>query len=127
MTLALGIDLGTSGIRCAVIDAAGAVVGMSRGAYPDDSAEGWWGAVSQGLQALKEQIGAQAMSQIAHAAIDGTSGSMVLVDPALTPVTPPLMYNSSGFEAEAAHIAQHAPEGDMTRGLSSALARMLRI
>lgn len=127
MTLALGIDLGTSGIRCAVIDVDGAVVGMSRGAYPDDSADGWWLAVREGLQALRDLIGTQAMAAIRHAAVDGTSGSMVLVDAALQPVTPPLMYNSSGFEAEAAHIAQHAPDGHMTRGPSSALARMLRL
>lgn len=127
MTLALGIDLGTSGIRCAVIDADGAVVGMARGAYPDDSAKGWWLAVCDGLQALSGVIGVQAMAQIGHAAVDGTSGSMVLVDAALVPLTPPLMYNSGGFEAEAAHIAQHAPAGHMTRGPSSALARMLRL
>lgn len=127
MTFALGIDLGTSGIRCAVIDTDGAVVGMARGAYPDESAEGWWLAVCEGLQALRDLIGADAMAQIGHAAVDGTSGSMVLVDAALVPVTPPLMYNSGGFEDEAAHIAQHAPKGHMTRGPSSALARMLRL
>jgi sugar (pentulose or hexulose) kinase len=127
MTLFLGIDLGTSGIRCAVIDAEGAVVGMSRGSYPDSSAAGWWAAVTEGLHSLKAIIGADAMQSIQAAAIDGTSGSMVLVDATITPVTEPLMYNSTGFDEEATHIAEHAPLGDMTRGPSSALARLLRL
>jgi sugar (pentulose or hexulose) kinase len=127
MTLFLGIDLGTSGIRCAAIDAAGTVVGMSRGSYPDGSATGWWNAVSEGLNGLQTIIGADGMLAIRAAAIDGTSGSMVLVDDTVTPVTAPLMYNSSGFDQEATHIAKHAPPGDMTRGPSSALARLLRL
>lgn len=125
--LFLGIDLGTSGIRCAVIDDAGTPVAMTRGSYPDASAMGWWQAVTEGLDALASEIGPDAMARITRAAIDGTSGSMVLIDGALTPVTDPLMYNSAGFTAEAAHIADHAPEGHITRGPSSALARLLRL
>ncbi|MEL7211894.1 MAG: FGGY-family carbohydrate kinase [Pseudomonadota bacterium] len=127
MSLSLGIDLGTSGIRCAVVDADNSVVAMTRGAYPDDSANGWWRAVSEGLAALKAEIGEDGMRAIERAAIDGTSGTMVLVDRDLEPVTDPLMYFSSGFDAEAAEIAQHAPPGDITRGSSSALARLLRL
>jgi sugar (pentulose or hexulose) kinase len=127
MKLFLGIDLGTSGIRCAVIDADGAVVGMSRGAYPDSSAAGWWAAVKEGLDGLKTIIGANGMQSIQAIAIDGTSGSMVLVDETITPVTEPLMYNSNGFDEEAVHIADYAPLGDMTRGSSSALGRLLRL
>ncbi len=127
MSLSLGIDLGTSGIRCSVIDADHQVVAMTRGAYPDDSAMGWWHAVVEGLDALSAEIGAEGMDAIGQAAIDGTSGTMVLVDADLVPVTDPLMYFSGGFKAEAAQIARHAPEGDITRGASSALARLLRL
>ena len=127
MTLSLGIDLGTSGIRCAVIDPSGAVIAMTRGSYPDDSAEGWWTAVAEGLHAMRDTIGASQMQQIGGLAVDGTSGSMVLVDASLVPVTAPLMYNSSGFDAEAAQIAPIAPEGHMAQGPSSGLARALRL
>jgi hypothetical protein len=65
--------------------------------------------------------------RIAHAAVDGTSGSMVLVDESLNPVTPALMYNSSGFDDEAERIAGFADITSITRGSSSALARMLHL
>ncbi len=123
--LFLGIDLGTSGVRCAVVGADGTLVAMTRGAYPDDTAAGWWEAVSQTLHHLKDEIGLEAMAQIKAAAVDGTSGSMVLVDAALKPVTPPLMYNSKDFHSEADRIAPHAPKGDITLGPASALARLL--
>lgn len=124
--LFLGIDLGTSGIRCAVVDADCKPVAMTRSTYPDDTADGWWLAVEAGLHALAGEIGAD-MARIRAVAVDGTSGTMVLVDSTLTPVTPPLMYNSSGFIDEATRIAVHAPAGHITQGQSSALGRMLRL
>ena len=125
--LYLGIDLGTSGIRCAVVDANRTVIAMTRGTYRDTSALGWWHAVSEGLRHLHREIGDNAMRRITCTAVDGTSGTMVLVDAALAPVTEPLMYNSNGFDAEAALIAPHAPKGDITIGPSSALARLLHL
>ena len=66
-------------------------------------------------------------SQIGGIAVDGTSGSMVLTDAQLTPVSPALMYNSKGFDAEAARIAKHADAAHITRGSNSALARAMRL
>jgi sugar (pentulose or hexulose) kinase len=130
--LSLGIDLGTSGIRSAVVDAAGTVVSMARAEYgpqdPDNiDAQLWWdGAahcITNQIRAMRD-IGLDPR-QIAHIGVDGTSGSMVLVDADLTPVTRGLMYNSSGFTAEAEAIARHAPDSHITRGTGSALARMM--
>ncbi|MCK0149210.1 FGGY-family carbohydrate kinase [Marivita sp. S6314] len=125
--LFLGVDLGTSGIRCAATDAQGKVIGMARAPYPDASAQGWWQAVSDGLHALRTDIGPDAMRAIRSAAVGGTSGTMVLVDAALNPVTAPLMYNSNGFDAEAQVIADCAPPDHITRGSASALGRALRL
>ncbi|MEO0929627.1 MAG: FGGY-family carbohydrate kinase, partial [Pseudomonadota bacterium] len=66
-------------------------------------------------------------SEITNIGVDGTSGTMVLTDAALTPVTRALMYNSTGFEDEAAIIARHAPDTHITKGAGSALARALRL
>ena len=130
--LSLGIDLGTSGIRSAVVDAAGTVMSMARAEYgpqdPDNiDARLWWdGAahcITNQIRAMRD-IGLDP-KQIAHIGVDGTSGSMVLVDADLTPVTRGLMYNSSGFTAEAEVIARHAPDPHITRGTGSALARMM--
>lgn len=132
--LALGIDLGTSGVRTAVLDENGNVVSMERGSYGPEAearrnSERWWSAVencvSGQVQALRD-IGADPRN-ITSVAVDGTSGSLVLTDASLTPVTRALMYDDSGFEEEAEQIAAVAPDSHVARGPGSALARALRL
>jgi D-ribulokinase len=132
--LALGIDLGTSGVRTAVLDARGAVVAMARSSYGAGSEarrqpEAWWQAVQDGLAAQMAALRAEGHdpARIAALAVDGTSGSLVLTDAALAPVTRALMYDDAGFHPEAALIATHAPDPHITRGPGSALARALRL
>lgn len=67
------------------------------------------------------------MDEVSRIAVDGTSGSLVLTNSALAPVTRALMYNDTGFEAEAGQIAQHAPDPHIARGSGSALARALHL
>lgn len=132
--LSLGIDLGTSGIRSAVVDAAGTVLSRAQAEYgPQDptniDAQLWWdGAarcIANQISAMRD-IGLDP-EKIASIGVDGTSGSMVLVDADLSPVTRGLMYNSGGFTAEAEAISRNAPDPHITRGTGSALARMMRL
>ena len=104
--LVLGIDLGTSGIRTAVVAANGAVLDSRSQAYGGDFANphSW----REGCGNLIRTIPAQLRCQLKALAVDGTSGSMVLTDGGLNPVSRALMYNSKGFEAEAAKIADVA-------------------
>ncbi len=132
--LALGIDLGTSGIRSAVVDATGSVVARARAAYKPQiadkiDAEIWWDGVQQCIANQMSSLHAVGRDpeEIARIAVDGTSGTMVLTDEMLRPVTRALMYNSGGFLEEAAQIAQHAPDPHITRGASSALARLMHL
>lgn len=131
--LALGIDLGTSGVRSAVIDADGHVLAMARGSYGSPEGrrepECWWRAVTDCLDAQMEALRAAGgdPAQILGLAVDGTSGSLVLTDMALDPVTRALMYDDGGFEAEAAQIAAHGPAPHIACGPASALARALRL
>ena len=134
MTLALGIDIGTSGVRTAVIDEGGRVVSMARADHPrqptvDIDATLWWQAVETCIRNQTDRLRAKGKDpcDILSIAVDGTSGSMVLTDAALTPVSPALMYDSKGFGEEAAIIARHAPDPDITRGSNSALARAMRL
>ena len=132
--LALGVDVGTTGVRTAVVDGRGRVLTTARNAHfaPQDGevdATGWWQAVRNCLQV---QVAAAAEAgvnprRIERIAVDGTSGTMVLVDRALAPVTPALMYDSGGFDDEAARVGEHAEADSITRGAGSALARMLRL
>ena len=133
MTLALGIDVGTSGVRTAVWDG-DEVVSMARAAHPPQEADTidaahWWIAVETCLQSQMDALRADGIDPraITGIAVDGTSGSMVLTDTQLTPVSPALMYNSKGFDAEAELIARHAPEVHITKGGNSALARAMRL
>ncbi|MEM0936322.1 MAG: FGGY-family carbohydrate kinase [Pseudomonadota bacterium] len=132
--LSLGLDLGTSGIRSAVLDADGALLSTARAAYPANSssridAEDWWRGARTCLEvqiAALAEMGI-APSEIRRIGVDGTSGSMVLTDAALAPVSQGLLYNSAGFEAEAQQIAAVAPDPHITRGANSALARALAL
>lgn len=132
--LSLGIDIGTSGIRTAVVAEDGAVVSMaSVGHMPQDperiDANLWWQATRACLvnQIARLRDAGHDPADIAHVCVDGTSGTMVLVDDDLEPVSRALMYNSQGFEAEAARIATVAPDPHIARGSGSALARALRL
>lgn len=131
--LRLGIDIGTSGVRTAVLEG-DVLLSSAKAAHPPQprthiNAHLWWEAVQTCLHtqmnALRE-IGRDP-KEIRGIAVDGTSGSMVLVDGSLKPVSPALMYNSKGFEAEAKLIANCAEEDHITRGTNSALARAMRL
>lgn len=136
--LYLGIDVGTSGVRSAVVNRAGSVISEARAKHRKPALElgpgqadanDWWQAVADCLDEQMQSLRAAGFSpmEIDAASVDGTSGSMVLVDDHVQPITPGLMYNSAGFEAESAIIAKVAPEGSITRGPGSALARLLRL
>lgn len=132
--LSLGIDLGSSGVRSAVVAADGTVVAVARSSYgaaPGDrrDPERWWDAVTECLSVQMSALRAAGddPAAITGIAVDGTSGSLVLTDAGLAPVTRALMYDEGGFEAEAMRIARCAPDTHIARGPSSALARALRL
>jgi sugar (pentulose or hexulose) kinase len=132
--LSLGIDLGTSGVRSAVVDADGAVLSAARASYlPTDplrvDATGWWRAAAACIEAQRITLKrtGRRMGEVGHLCVDGTSGSVVLVDARLRPVTRGLLYRDGGFEPEAARIAAVAPDQHVARGPGSALARALRL
>ena len=131
--LSLGIDIGTSGVRSAVLDGSTLVVEARAPHVPQSKdqidANGWWAALETCLHtqmtALKEA--GRDPREIAGIAVDGTSGSMVLTDAALAPVSPALMYNSKGFDKEAARIDALVAGPHITKGSNSALARAMRL
>ncbi|MEM9966782.1 MAG: FGGY-family carbohydrate kinase [Pseudomonadota bacterium] len=131
--LSLGIDLGTSGVRTAVMEGH-RLIASAQAAHlvqpPGEiDASKWWEAVTTCLHrqvtALREIN--RDPKEIAGIAVDGTSGSMVLTDADLNPVSQALMYNSAGFDAEAARIGQQVSAPHITLGSNSALARAMRL
>jgi sugar (pentulose or hexulose) kinase len=75
-SLALGIDLGSSGLRLALIDAGGAVVDEVAGPYPAPFAQprGW----RDGLIGLCSQLPAERRRRVGSLAVAGTSGTLLL-------------------------------------------------
>lgn len=131
--LFLGIDLGTSQCRVAVIDAAGTQIAFAGIPIPPpERAQGriaqdpeiWWRAVTAALDTALASVDAKRVRAIA---VDGTSGTLLLTDAAGTPLTPALMYNDQSSTAEAARIAAVAPGDSAARGASSALAKLLQL
>ena len=107
MTLFVGIDVGTSGVRCAAVDRQGRLAGASRveGAAPPLAdgvdAAAWWHLAREALAALAREV---PMGEVGAISSGGTSGSMVALDAAGAVAGPGYMYDSAGFDAEAAEL-----------------------
>ena len=124
---AVGIDLGTSGVRAAALAADGTLLYIAAFAYSDSAAgrdpSSWW----RGVQScLKELTACVSLSGLRGLAVDGTSGTMLAVDEAGTPLGDVLMYNDPCPDgALVERIGDVAPEGSPARGSTSALARAI--
>ena len=129
--LFLGIDVGTSGLRCCVIDGSGDIVTEARqpGApvttprpgWVEQEAESWW----RRLTACLAELPATVRRRIRRIAVDGTSSTLLLAGPDDQSLTPALMYNDSRATAEAARIKAIAPPDSAAHGASASLAKLL--
>lgn len=125
---ALGIDIGTSGVRAAILAADGAIVAMASASFAvmgdDPAAPRTWERAAFGcLEDLRAECG---LEQVLAIAVDGTSGTIVAVDQEGEPVGAVRMYDSvCGDEAILARIAAAAPHDSAALGRTSALARVL--
>src|SRR6266853_1979474 len=105
----LGIDLGTQSVRVVVLSATGGVVGSGAAKLTsrrDDSRHEqdpneWWSALALASRAALGGIAAEAIRGLA---VDGTSGTILLVDGAGNPLTPALMYDDTRAVAEAHQV-----------------------
>ena len=129
--LFLGIDMGTGGVRACAIDAQGDVQGFASTALPaprqdgdaiDQEPELWWQAAVTTIRKLGETID---LGRVERIAVDGTSGTLLLIDAIGRPCSPGLMYNDARAVREAARIADVAPAESGAHGRSSALAKRL--
>ena len=123
--VALGIDLGTSGVRVnivekktnggvAVLEEASAAWSDAEGRQPDV----WLSKLQETLQSCDQ------LAKVERVAVSGTSGSCLLVDAATGKVTRgPLMYNDAVEPSPLIDAA--APPGHCTRSATSALAKLL--
>jgi sugar (pentulose or hexulose) kinase len=128
----LGIDTGTSSIRCTLVDENAAIINQCKVALqpPDNPAAGhfeqpapiWLTALQQALQQMSADSG---LTGVAAIALDGTSSTVLLTDSDCNPLSPALMYNDSRASAQVEELRQHAPTGHLTLNASSSLAKSL--
>jgi len=107
----VGIDLGTQSVRVLAVTGSGAVLGV--GTRPltshrdnvrhEQDPRQWWKAVGEACADALRPVPARAVRGVA---VDGTSGSVLLVGPDGEPLTPALMYD----DARAAHEVERVNE-----------------
>lgn len=123
--VALGIDLGTSGVRAVAIGADRAVVAQHAVPVAPDSRRNPLAlrdAVMLAVRALAGSLGG-----IRALAVDGTSGTILLVAPDGTPLGPFSLYNDRADAAYADAVASRMPADSAAGGATSPLARALGI
>jgi len=125
----LGIDIGTSGVRAAAVDAAGVVLGIGRATLPptritgnrrEQDPEAWWRALGMALRQLERHV---ALREARALCIDGTSGTILPVDAANRPLAAARMYDDAETGEAAAVIMRLAPRESAAHGASSPAAR----
>ena len=131
--LFLGIDVGTGGVRACAIDARAEIQGTAAAPLPaprqqgdaiDQEPELWWQAMVMAIWKLGRTVD---LGRVARISVDGTSGTLLLIDAEGRPRSAGLMYNDARASAEAARIAKIAPAESGAHGRSSALAKLLHL
>lgn len=128
--LALGIDVGTSGVRVAALDedltvisVTKAAMDLSRGPRNDPSL--WQAALSEALSGMLRAVDP---GRVEAVCVDGTSGTVLALDAAAAPVGHALMYNDTVDDLKVPEaIAAVAPRQSAAHGASSALARSISL
>jgi D-ribulokinase len=107
----VGIDLGTQSARALAVTVDGTVVGEGRaalrsrrdGVRHEQDPEDWWDAVGAATRAAMSQLQGVAARGVA---ICSTSGTVLLVDRRLRPLSRALMYDDARAAAQARAIAE---------------------
>lgn len=131
--LALGIDIGTSGVRVAAIDQDERIVAFAESAMPPAQRDGdritqdpkdWIDGLEGAMARLTAKVD---LARVSALAVDGTSGTLVAVDGKGHPVAAGSLYNDRADDAAVAAISRAAPADSTARGATSPLARAMRL
>lgn len=104
----LGIDLGTQSVRVMAVSESGSVAAMAAqpltsmrdGVRHEQDPEQWWRAVIVCIRTVMGELGSG--TEVKGIAIDATSGTILLMDEMLRPLTAGLMYDDGRAKEEAA-------------------------
>jgi sugar (pentulose or hexulose) kinase len=121
--IAIGIDLGTSGLRAALVDAQAELLSFAQASIAPRhrrTPAAWWDATRAALRDLADDL-----RSVRAIAVDGTSGTILPVDAGGTPLTLASLYDEAADTAAVAQVAAAAPADSAARGATSPLARLL--
>ncbi len=128
--LYIGIDIGTSSVRCCAVDANRQLIASSKADLPlpenpqpgwhEQDAQLWWDKTQVSFACLLEKIDPLLVKSIA---VDGTSSTVLLTDYGNQPVSPALMYNDSRASEILDDLHQFVPLDSITLSASSTLAK----
>ncbi len=126
--LALGVDVGTSGVRGAVLDAGGEILATASASMEEVGSNrrdpAVWASAFEIMLARLARLAP--LAEVAAVAVDGTSGTVLATDAAGRPLADALMYNDAVQDpAIPAGIAAVAPRESAAHGAASALARAI--
>lgn len=131
----LGIDIGTSGIRCSAINENAEEIVHQQIAVAcnpqsdernEQDPDSWLPLLDQLITATSKKLQRQdAAYQIKAICIDGTSSTLIACKKDGTPLSPALMYNDQQSRQQAAVIRRFAPAQSAVHGASSSLAKAL--
>jgi D-ribulokinase len=120
----LGLDFGTSGARACVLNESSDILHQDSIPYADVAAqtpENW----REALNTLLRRLPLPIAQQLKRIAIDATSGTVLLSDTALQPLSPALLYNDVRAQSQAEELKDFAPAGHIVCSASSGLAKYL--
>ncbi|MFL0782428.1 MAG: FGGY-family carbohydrate kinase [Prochlorococcus sp.] len=122
--LVLGIDLGTSGVRVAVINQKQQLIHTASATYPHGLGcpEDWRSCCSSLIRALPAEI----RCQLKAIAVDGTSGTLLACNQRGEPLAAALPYNLACPEQKE-RLTELVACGSAAASVSSSLARALRL
>ncbi len=108
----LGIDLGTQSVRVVALSDTGRMLAHAAQPLPsyrngprhEQDPEQWWRAVVAACRAVARELGA---AEIRGLAVDGTSGTFLLVDRSGRPLMPALMYDDTRAQQEMRMVREH--------------------
>ncbi len=123
MNFYLGLDFGTSGVRCAVIDASGELCVENKYIWEVDtpSPSEWQRALLAMMEALPQEM----RRQMRAIALDGTSATVLLCDEDGTPVFEPLFYNDGRGGEVMEAVRAIAPDNHPVISTTSSFAKLL--
>ncbi|MCX6875633.1 MAG: FGGY-family carbohydrate kinase [Verrucomicrobia bacterium] len=126
--IAIGIDVGTSGVRAVAMEASGRITATAATRLADITADhrdpqAWRIAFER---TLEQVLAALDPAAVACLCVDGTSGTLLAVDASGRPLADPLMYHDPVRDADVlTKISRLAPRESAAHGATSGLAKAL--